>query len=301
MPETTKPTPSTRTTRTTIKRFARTIGRTLILLLVALLAVSCSGVAERLAFWPSRKTFETPANYEDVWIRTPDGVKLHAWFMPAKNTPPAPDTRAPAILHAHGNAGNIASHETFSSFLTDAGFHVLLFDYRHYGRSDDTGPLNRTKLAIDTQAALDALMSHPKVDPTRIGILGVSLGGPFALNAAANNPAVRAVATVSTFSTWQGVARDMSPLGPFLLKPGLDATTSIRSLTGQPYLIVHGTEDQIVNPRHADILYNAALEAGIPVTLKTYPGDHNSLVQSSPLVRKDLIDFFRSNLAPPED
>ncbi|MBL4697579.1 MAG: alpha/beta fold hydrolase [Phycisphaerales bacterium] len=279
-----------------LKRITRTLRWTLIVLLLALLGVRFSGAAEQLAYFPSRHLIVTPAEYEDLWITTPDGLKLHAWFMPAKRIPE--NQRAPAILHAHGNAGNIADHDTFSNFLTDAGFHVLLFDYRCYGRSDDTGPINRNKLAIDTAAALEALFNHPRVDPTRVGVLGVSLGGPFALNAAANEPRVRAIATLSTFSSWQGVAADMSPLGPLLMPSGLDAKDSIKHLSNQPYLIMHGTNDQVINPRHADILYKAATDAQVSVTLKTYPGDHNSLIQRSAQARADLIEFFQTHLEP---
>jgi len=278
-----------------IKRIAQTLRWTLIILLLALLGVRVSGIVEQLAYWPSRQLTLTPGHYQDLWITTPDGIKLHAWFMPAKNIPEG--QRAPAILHAHGNAGNIADHESFSRFLTDAGFHVLLFDYRCYGRSDDIGPINRTKLAIDTAAALEALFNHPQVDPTRIGVLGVSLGGPFALNAAANEPRVRAVATLSTFSSWQAIAKDASPLGPLLMPAGLDPVDSIANLENQPYLIIHGTNDRVINHRHANTLHQAAIDANIPVTLLTYPADHNSLIQTTPQARQALIEFFKANLA----
>lgn len=283
----------------TLKRIARTLRWTLIVLLLALLAVRMSGVAEQLAYFPSRHLIVTPAEYEDIWITTPDGLKLHAWFMPAKGVPE--NQQAPAILHAHGNAGNIADHESFSNFLTNAGFHVLLFDYRCYGRSDDIAPINRTKLAIDTTAALEALFNHPRVDPIRVAVLGVSLGGPFALSAAANEPRVRAIATLSTFSSWQAVAADMSPLGPLLMPSGLDSKDSIKRLNNQPYLIMHGLNDQVINPRHADILYKAATDAQLPVTLKTYPGDHNALIQTNPQARSDLIEFFKTNLTDQPD
>ena len=278
-----------------VKRIGRTLRWTLIVLLLGLLALRMTGAAERLAYFPSRHLFTTPAQYEDIWITTPDGLKLHAWFMPARGL--REGQTAPAILHAHGNAGNIADHDSFSNFLTYAGFNVLLFDYRCYGRSDDQGPINRSKLAIDTSAALEALFAHPKVDPARVGVLGVSLGGPFALDAVANEPRVQAIATLSTFSSWQGVAADMSPLGPFLMPAGIDPTDSIKRLNNQPYLIMHGQGDRVIHPRHADILNNSATNANLHVKRITYPGDHNSLVQSNPQARQDLIAFFQTHLS----
>ena len=170
---------------------------------ITLIVLWSTGYAERLAYMPVRDAFETPEQYEDVWIQTDDGTRLHAWFMPAQGAKPGDQT--PAILHVHGNAGNVLYHESFSSFLTNAGFHVLLFDYRGYGRSGE-GKMNRKNLSIDTRAALDYLMNRDDVDPDRVGVFGVSLGGPFALDATINEPRVRAVATLSTFSSWRGAA-----------------------------------------------------------------------------------------------
>ena len=268
-----------------------------VILLTLLIIVRVTGVAEQLAYWPTRDTPPTPSAYEDVWISTPDGVTLHAWLMPAINV--APNERAPAILHVHGNAGNIGHHESFSSFLTNHGMHVLLFDYRCYGKSDETGSLSRERLAIDTNAALDALLDHPRVDPDRVGVLGVSLGGPFAMNAAANEPRVRAVATLSTFSSWAGVASDMSPLAPLLFPsgdPAYDPIKAVNALNNRPYLILHGDNDQIVSPRHADLLYQQATNAGVDAKLARYPGDHNALVQINHDARNELIKFFHAHL-----
>ena len=88
----------------------------------------------------------------------------------------------------------------------------------------------------------------------------------------------------------------MSPLGPFLMPAGLDPVDSIAHLSDQPYLIIHGNNDHIVNPRHSKLLYQAAQQSNIPVTLYAYPADHNSLLQTTPQARQNLIDFFKANL-----
>lgn len=299
-----RPRPRPRTAR----RIIRLLFVVCILLSLAALTVRLTGAAESLAYWPSREPFVTPVLAEDVWITTDDGVRLHAWFMPARDLPPG--AQAPAILHVHGNAGNIRSHQSFSDFLTRAGFHVLIFDYRGYGRSDlpPSGRLRRPDLVTDTRAALDALLSRPDVDPDRVGVLGVSLGAAFALEAAAAEPRVRAVATVSGFSSWAGVASDVLPIiGPLLLRPGVDGVDAVAHLGGReagraarPLLIMHGERDDIVLPRHAALLHAAAEQAGIPVELWTHPeGDHNSFLQSIPQARDRLERFFHETLANP--
>src|SRR5690606_10025203 len=129
----------------------------------------------RMAYFPSREPFETPAGYEDVTFQTPDGLRLHGWFMPAVGAAPAGSMggsagsggagdaaagRRPAIIHVHGNTGHVALHADFSAFLTQAGFHVFVFDYRGFGRSDGGGRLTRAALLADTHAAIDYLRAR---------------------------------------------------------------------------------------------------------------------------------------------
>lgn len=275
------------------KRLLRMLVLYLIVSSITLLVLWVTGYAERLAYWPIRDAFKTPVQYEDVWIETPDGKQLHAWFMPAVNAKPG--ERGPAILHAHGNAGNVLYHESFSSFLTMSGFNVLLFDYRGYGRSDK-GSMNRKTLSIDTRSALAYLMERDDVDPDRVGVLGVSLGGPFALDAAINEPRVEAVATISTYASWRGVAEDAVGMGSVLIHRGLDPVDLARKLETRPYLIMHGTSDTIVDAKHAEEIRSSAEVSFIDVTLKTYPGDHNSLIQRDLQAQRDLIAFFERYL-----
>lgn len=268
-------------------------------LTLALLMTRLTGCVESMAYYPSRGAFTTPAGYEDVWITTEDGVRLHAWFMPARGL--APGEQAPAILHAHGNAGNVSFHDSFSDFLTAHGFHVLLFDYRGYGRSDSARPLRRAALAKDTRAALAHLFERPDVDPDRVGVLGVSLGAVFALDAAAADERVRAVVSLSAFSGWRAIAGDVLPvLGPMLMPPGLDPADSAARLGDRPLLIMHGERDEIIPVRHAGLIYTAAQQAGVPAQLWTHPqGDHNSFLQSIPEARDRLEQFFREALTQP--
>ncbi|MBO6513239.1 MAG: alpha/beta fold hydrolase [Phycisphaerales bacterium] len=279
----------------------RSLGKRLLRMLVVYLCVSVVGIVvlwvtgygERLFYFPVRDAFETPAQYEDVWIETADGKRLHGWFMPAVGVPDG--ERAPTILHAHGNAGNVLYHESYSSFLTMSGFHVLLFDYRGYGRSDK-GSLNRETLTIDTRSALAYLMERDDVDPDRVGVMGVSLGGPFALDAAIDETRVEAVVTVSTFASWRGIATDAVGIAGVLIPTGLDPVDLARGLGSRPYLIMHGTGDEIIDVKHAEEIRASAEDSFVDVTMRTYPGDHNSLIQHDLEAQRDLAGFFQKYL-----
>src|SRR5579862_3192966 len=68
---------------------------------------------------------------EDITLYSADGTKLHAWWLPGS------DRSAGAILHAHGNGGNISHRGHFAAALQKAiGAGVLMFDYPGYGRSE---------------------------------------------------------------------------------------------------------------------------------------------------------------------
>ena len=254
------------------------------------------GCAERLAFAPLREPFQTPPGYEDVSFRTPDGLTLHGWFIPARQTDDD-DAKPPVILHCHGNAGNIAGHAYFSDFLPSRGVSVFLFDYRGYGRSDK-GVLRKKTLLIDAEAALDYLLTRDDIDADRIGVYGVSLGGAFALPLAAKRDEIRCVVTISAFSTWRGAAADLAPIiGPLLFPGGLDPIDSVGGLTGKPWLIVHGTNDAVINVRHAQLLADEAARQGVAIERYTVDGgDHNAIFEYYRASREAVAEFILRSL-----
>ena len=86
----------------------------------------------------------------------------------------------------------------YAQRLSAAGFAALAFDHRGFGESggrrqheDSAGKL------ADLRAAVGFIASHPAVDSDRVGMLGVCLGGGYAVRAAAFDPRVRAVAGVA--------------------------------------------------------------------------------------------------------
>ena len=83
-----------------------------------------------LIFQPTRELGATPADqglaFEDAYISTADGQRLHAWFVPH----PA---AAATVLFLHGNAGNIADRPLTLTRLHELKLNVLMLEYRGYG------------------------------------------------------------------------------------------------------------------------------------------------------------------------
>lgn len=282
--------------------WARAIALRTLIVVGAVIGVRMFGIAEsQLMYFPSREKFVAPRNCEDVRFFGADGLALHGWFVRAADAKPG--EKRPVVLHCHGNAGNVSTHLDFSEFLTQpvgerAGVHVFLFDYRGYGRSDNASWLTRAKLMADTRAAFAYVRGRADVDSERVGVLGVSLGGAFALKLASEVQSVKAVCTLAGFSSWSGVAGDHVPiLGPILLGDGLKPATSAAMLKpGQAYLVVHGTADTIVPPRHAAVLEAAAMSAGVKTERVMIDGVGHNEIAGVSAMRRAVREFFSREL-----
>jgi alpha-beta hydrolase superfamily lysophospholipase len=219
-----------------------------------------------LLFFPSRPLAAAPARaYEDLAIETDDGERLHGWWVAA------PEPPIGHVLLCHGNGGNVGDRVPHIAYLTDAGFDVLAFDYRGYGRS--TGRATEPGTYRDARAARRALLE--RAGSERVLYLGESLGAAVALELAHHHPPARLILQ-SPFTSIRDMARLHYPVVPRALVP--DAYPSLR-LVGEleiPLLVLHGERDDIVPLLHGVELYEAAT---CPKRLVTFPGaGHNDLV-----------------------
>jgi pimeloyl-ACP methyl ester carboxylesterase len=129
----------------------------------------------------------TPADdgirYEDVSFKTSDGLTLKGWYVPSRN--------GATVMLLHGLGGTRTSMIRHLLMLEDAGFGLLDFDLRAHGESE--GEAVRYD-GHDALAAYQYLLTRKDVDPQRIGALGWSLGAMIAIQAAAQEPGIKAVA-----------------------------------------------------------------------------------------------------------
>lgn len=136
-----------------------------------------------------RATFRTPrdwdAPYRDVTFAGGDGITLAGWYIPSTN--------GAALILLHGHSGNRLAVAFHAEALARAGYGVLMYDLRAHGDSGGRSFSRGLEAIDDVLGAVAFVSRQPDVDG-RIGVLGVSVGGMLAIQAAGRTQAIRAVA-----------------------------------------------------------------------------------------------------------
>lgn len=178
---------------------------------------------------------------------------------------------APAVALCHGFTGHKAeAHRLFvhaARAFAQAGVVALRFDFR--GSGDSAGEFRDMTISReieDASAALDFLQERAEVDPGRLGVLGLSMGGCVAACLAGQDPRVRALALWAPAAHPERIAEHIAPgfgPGPVMDMDGwdlgrafLEDAAALRPLEAAgryvgPSIVVHGSEDAAVPPSDA--------------------------------------------------
>jgi pimeloyl-ACP methyl ester carboxylesterase len=224
-----------------------------------------------LLYFPERELTQRPSDVglvaREVRLETDDGERLHGWFVASEGP------LRGHILLCHGNGGNVGDRVDHARLLSSAGFDVLLFDYRGYGRS--SGRPSEEGTYRDARAAREALLGQEGVEEARVLYLGESLGAAVALALAVEAPP-RGLVLQSAFTSVRAMARAHYPFLPAALVPDAYPSLSRIGELRSPLLVLHGENDEVVPVAHGRSLFEAAPE---PKALHLFPGlGHNDLV-----------------------
>ena len=228
---------------------------------------------DRLVFlphMPGRALDATPQaiqlDYQDAWIDTEDGERLHGWYIPAV-------AARGTVLFFHGNAGNISHRMESILIFNRLGLNVLIVDYRGYGQS--SGKPGEQGTYRDAQAAWNYLVNELHVSPESTVIFGRSLGG--AVGAwLASRPGVDPAGIIieSCFSSGLDMGKRLYPVLPVRLitRIGYPVREYVTQLE-VPLMVVHSRDDEIIPYDMGLAIYEAAPE---PKTFFELRGDHNA-------------------------
>ncbi|MCW5592071.1 MAG: alpha/beta fold hydrolase [Burkholderiales bacterium] len=132
---------------------------------------------------------------QEVSFRSAEVALSGTLHLPAGSGP------HPALVVLHASGGPTRDYGAYGHLARELpanGIAVLLFDRRGSGRSGgDFATASFGQLAADGVAAVEHLRARGDIDPSRVGVWGVSQGGWLALLAAASSPHVAFAVAVS--------------------------------------------------------------------------------------------------------
>ncbi len=243
-------------------------------------------LANRAIYYPSKYPqgfwdLQALADASDVWLDTPDGVRLHAWWVRR-------DASRIVTLFLHGNAGNVTHRVPHIREIVAAGSSVLVPDYRGYGKSG--GWTTEKGLYTDGETAFRYLLGQG-YRRRQIIVHGESLGTAVAVDLAGRRPCGGLVLE-APFTSASDVAGTVLPvLGPVLVR-SFNSVPKIRWILA-PKLFLQGDHDDVIPLRLGQALYAAAQG---PKSFWVVEGaGHNDIVETAgPRYRERLEAFYSS-------
>ncbi|MDB4408979.1 alpha/beta fold hydrolase [Akkermansiaceae bacterium] len=231
------------------------------------------GAGNRLFYFPTKEGPHTPDEFgykhEEVTFKSKDGTKLHGWFIQNHG-----DERKGTVVYSHGNAGAIGHHLSFITWASSAGYQILMYDYRGFGKSE--GSVERKGIIEDVNAAIQYAKSRKDVDSKKMFSFGHSLGGAKSITALGGEKgeSVAGVISFAGFSSYQKIARRMAgEIALNLVTDELSPRDYVVKISPTPLLIVHGDQDGVVPVEHGRELFEKAKEPKSLIEVKG--GSHN--------------------------
>lgn len=188
----------------------------------------------------------------------------------------------PAVLLVHGSDGvTRQSQYHLAARVLSAQGYTVLFPHYFEATGDVRAPYGDIGLkypawltALDR--VLDDAARDPRVDPRRVGVVGISLGGALALSLASRDRRIDAVVSYFGF-----------------LPPDIGSGNP-----RAPTLILHGEADRVVPVRNAALIEAALRGRGVSVETQIYPGEGHGFGQAAQLdAATRTAAFLRQRLA----
>lgn len=242
----------------------------------------------------------------DEW----DDIVLRGWLIESERD-------ELTVILVHGLNSNRAGDNALelSRRLFDRGFNVLLFDIRGHGESDGDRLSAGYFEKWDVLGAYDFLVQRG-ASPGEIGLLGWSLGGATALLAAAEEPAIKAVVSDSSFADVHDlIAQETARATVFpqwvvpVFVPGMKVISRVlygidvgavvpekaAGTLGYPILVIHGEADERV-PVEQSVRIHASAPVGSELWLSPDSEHADAVVDAPDEYVERVGSYFRGRL-----
>ncbi len=266
-----------------------------------------------LSMHPPRRKVRLPKSdsellVEEIEFFARDGVRLSGWFL-------ASEQARGAVILCHGYPANRVEVLPWAKWLHEAGFHVLLFDFRAMGNSEGKLSTIGYEEVNDLLGASDYLHSRPEMDERKAGVFGLSMGGAVALMAAAQDKRLSAVVTHGAYATLERAIHQrgrmvLGKFGTVLSRPAIlwgkqwmathprevSPVEAVRLMVTRPLLFFHGQKDVIVSPQDGEALARAA---ECPEALRRLPRSYHIGIHASEQrgYREEFVAFFTRHVS----
>ncbi|CAH8357063.1 unnamed protein product [Eruca vesicaria subsp. sativa] len=189
-------------------------------------------------------------------VKTRRGNKVTAFYL--RN----PNARL-TLLYSHGNAADLGQlFDLFVQLKVNLRVNLMGYDYSGYGAS--TGKPSEYNTYADIEAVYECLQTEYGVGQEDLILYGQSVGSGPTLHLASKLPRLRGVVLHS------GILSGLRVLCHVKFKFCCDIYSNINKIKKVkcPVLVIHGTEDDVVNWLHGNRLWKMAKEPYEPLWIK---------------------------------
>jgi uncharacterized protein len=161
---------------------------------------------------------------QTVTLRSGDDDLAGKLFLPKSNR------RAPVLLICHGAGDWKENYFEMCEYLAANGVGAFAIDMHGHGQSEgERFCVNLRQWVADVSAAIDFLLTHPRVDGEKLAAFGLGSGAAAVLEASLLTPRLKALIVLDA-----AVCNNLPPLTTLALKALLLLGRMQRCLTGKP-------------------------------------------------------------------
>ena len=241
----------------------------------ALLVVLVWSQQTRLLYPAPQESVPLSPGFEQVELRTTDGLTLRAFYRPAQ-------AGQRTAVYFHGNGGSLLGATLETEALADAGLGLLLVAYRGYG--GNPGTPSESGFYADGRAAMAFLAERDILEQDTV-LVGNSMGSGVATQIATEFSPAGLVLSAG-YTSLPDVAAGKMPWLPVrhMMRDHYDNVPKLRDLD-IPVLVLHGEADTLIPHSHGEALASAApsgqivLFEGIGHDLSFHPEPQAAIVR----------------------
>ncbi|CAI9755323.1 unnamed protein product [Fraxinus pennsylvanica] len=196
------------------------------------------------------------ASFDVLSINTKRGNKIIAFYL---RNPYARLT----VLYSHGNAADLGQlYDLFVQLKANLRVNLIGYDYSGYGAS--TGKPSEYDTYADIEAVYECLQTEYGISQEDLILYGQSVGSGPTLHLAAQLPRLRGVVLHSAILSGIRVLCQVKYTFCCDIYKNVNNIRKVKS----PVLVIHGTDDDVVNCLHGNGLWKLAREPYEPLWIK---------------------------------